>query len=160
MKRKLIIAAAILVFLACVMALAAGLYLFGTSIISYLLPTSQVPAQQAVMPVILNTPTAQFTPRPTATMTPTPTPDLFPATGWKFKGFSGKKTYEHGWKYSWGNFTNDNGSKITAMCSAPNSPDPEFDSYFKWDKKNNILVPVVDNKNGNIQRFWYPSPVK
>lgn len=114
---------------------------------SYLPSQRAAPTQQ-----ILFTPIVVFTPQPTIT----PTPGL-PASDWKFTGFNGEKTYANGYEYSWGIFENDNGLKIKAMCSAPESPAPNVGDYYSWDKQTNILIPVQDNQYGNMQRFWYPT---
>jgi hypothetical protein len=88
----------------------------------------------------------------------TPTTVLaIPLIGWRFEGFNGEKTIIRGVEYSWANFVNDNGMKLKAMCSSPNSPAPKVGDEYRWDKTTNILVPVVNNKYGDIQLFWYPT---
>lgn len=114
---------------------------------------SQPPNQVYLPTMLVMTPTVVPTPDPT----PTPTPLVLPVSGWKFADFSGEKTYENGYEYSWGIFENDNGSKVKAMCSAPGSPAPNVGDYYIWNKEINILIPVLDNQDGNIQRFWYPT---
>jgi len=104
----------------------------------------------------LSTPTFQVI----ATVVPTSTPEWLPASGWKFEGFNGEKTRENGFVYSWATFVNDNGARVKAMCSSPNSPAPEIGTIYAWDKTNNILYPVVDNSDGNLQRFWYATIVQ
>lgn len=133
-----------------VIAVGAFLYInwLGNRNYSYLSGQSPAPTQQ-----ILFTPTVVFTLQPTIT----PTPEALPVSGWKFAGFSGEKTFENGYEYSWGIFINDNGSRIKAMCSAPNSPAPNVGDYYSLDKQINILIPVKDNQYGNMQRFWYPT---
>lgn len=101
-------------------------------------------------------PTAQIV----TEITPTPILVGLPVDGWKFEGFNGEKTRENGFVYSWGIFINDNGTKIKAMCSSPNSPAPNVGDYYYWDKRTNILAPVVNNETNNIQTFWYPTVIQ
>lgn len=138
---------ALIVFL--VVALAAFLFIRWLGNQNYSNPSNQITSQTEQ---VLFTPTVVFTPQPTIT----PTPGL-PASDWKFTGFNGEKTYANGYEYSWGIFENDNGLKIKAMCSAPESPAPNVGDYYSWDKQTNILIPVQDNQYGNMQRFWYPT---
>ncbi|QQG41206.1 MAG: hypothetical protein HYV90_03440 [Candidatus Woesebacteria bacterium] len=104
---------------------------------------------------VLSTPTIQIVTTPF----PTSTPESLPASGWKFEGFNGEKTRQNGFVYSWATFANDNGAKIKAMCSSPNSPAPNVGDYFYWDKQIDILIPVVNNATNDIQTFWYPTVV-
>lgn len=93
---------------------------------------------------------------PTQVFIPTLTPTGLPETNWKFEGFSKETTTQGGYTYHWGTFLNDSGARIKAMCPAPNSPAPNVGDYYRWDKNINILIPLRDNPEGTMQRFWNP----
>lgn len=99
----------------------------------------------------------------------TPTPDNTGNTPtgpeseiWIFERFTGEVRKSNGWEYEYAIFANKTspGTKIRAWCSAPNSPEPKVGAEYRWDKTTNILVPVVDNSRGNLQRFWEPEYVR
>ena len=114
------------------------------------------PAQNNQNLAVLATPEVQV-PAPTPTAIPQAVPSIVPSSGWRFEGFTNKVTKMHGYKYHWATFTNDNGLKLIAMCSSPNSPAPKQGAEYRWNKKINILIPIKNNKDGTIQKFWYPT---
>lgn len=115
---------------------------------------AQLIDQQSVIATIYP-PTGEI---PTETVsTETPNPNDFSGS-WFFVKMDGKQASGILKGHDIGVFTSDDGSqRITAVCSAPLSPAPKKGDEFKWDPSTNILYPVHDNAQGNIQRFWYPT---
>lgn len=127
---------------------------------------AQSQSQPLLSAEIQPTPELQAQPSQTATViqAPTQNPDDF--TGdWYFIKFDGKETTGLLKGHDIGLFKNTvNGNMIHADCAAPLSPSPKGEDkaagypgdVFRWDSTTNKLYPLVDNAQGNIQRFWFP----
>jgi hypothetical protein len=104
-----------------------------------------------------------LTTTPSIPTTVASTPSAQESEIWLFEGFTGEVRLDHGFEYEYGTFRNTgNGARLSAWCSAPNSPAPEINAEYKWDRNTNILIPVISTKivKGRIhgiQTFWEPT---